>query len=140
MCFSAIRLAVHDPDPAAIRFPPGDTGAEVLVGVSYALVIFLFKFVLVGVRIRVTAAPEFLDEAFALVVVSQFFESLSLFVGDDVSNVFIEPVFVGFLQFRFYIAGFGGWILLILCEHDRAGTEKKTNNKSQTESDFLVRH
>jgi hypothetical protein len=48
----------------------------VLVRVSDALVVFLFELVLVSVRIRIAAAPEFLDEAFALVVVASFLNAL----------------------------------------------------------------
>ena len=38
------------------------------VGVSDALVILFLKFVFVRVRIGIATTPEFLDEAFALVV------------------------------------------------------------------------
>src|SRR5678815_2336338 len=49
--FALIRLAVHDPDAAAIRFPTWDTGAEVLVRVCDSFVVFLFELVLVGIWI-----------------------------------------------------------------------------------------
>src|SRR5205823_8222426 len=39
--FSLVRLSIHDVDAAAVRFPAGDAGGIVLVGVSDALVIFL---------------------------------------------------------------------------------------------------
>jgi len=40
----------------------------VLVSVGDTLVILFLEFVFLGVRIRVAAAPEFFDEALALVV------------------------------------------------------------------------
>ena len=66
--FALVRLAIHDPDAAAISFPAGNAGSEVLVGISDALVVFLFELVFVGVRIGIAPAPEFFDKALALVV------------------------------------------------------------------------
>ena len=80
-----------------------------------------------AIGIRVATTPKLLDEAFALVVSGQFLECLPLFVGDDVGDVFVEPVFVGFFQFGLYVACFGARVLLLLlflCEHAWAGSEK----------------
>ena len=70
-----------------------------LVGVGNPFVIFLAILVFVGVRIRIAPAPEFFDEAFALVVSLQLLESLALVVSDDVRDVLIEPIAVSLLQF-----------------------------------------
>ena len=96
MAFSLVRLAVHDVDTAAVGLPAGDTRRVVLVGVSDALVVFLAKFVFVGVRIRIAPPPEFFDKPFALVVSFQLLESFALFVGDDVRDVFFQPILVRF--------------------------------------------
>ena len=111
-----------------------------LVGVGDPLVVFLFELVLFSVRIRVTAAPEFLDKTFALVVSRQFFECLPLFIGNDVGNVFVQPIFVGFLELRLYVARLGGGILLTLSKHAQAGAQGKNRDHGQTKSNFLVRH
>src|SRR6185369_14247775 len=112
--FAFIGLAVHDPDAATIRFPTWYAGAEVLVGVCDSFVVLLFELVLVSVRIGIAPAPKFLDESFAFVVSSQFFECLTFFVSDDVGDVFVEPVFVSLFEFRLYIAWLVAGILLIL--------------------------
>jgi len=75
----------------------------VFVRVGDTLVILFLELVFVGVRIRIAPAPEFLDEAFAFVVGREFLEGFPLFVGNDVSDVFVEPVFVGLFEFRFYV-------------------------------------
>ena len=46
-----------------------------LVSVSDALVILFLELVFIGVRIRVTTAPELLDKPFPLVVGSQFLKA-----------------------------------------------------------------
>jgi hypothetical protein len=69
----------------------------VLVGIGYPLVILLAKFVFVGVRVRIAAAPELFNKAFAFLVRLELFEGLTLFVCDDVGDVLVEPIFVGLL-------------------------------------------
>src|ERR1043165_804517 len=96
-----------------------------LVGVCDALVVFLFELVFVGVGIRIAATPELFDKAFALVVSGQFLECLTFFVGDDVSDVLIEPIFVSLFEFGLYIAGFSAGVLLILSKNPGAGTENQ---------------
>src|SRR4051794_1967884 len=141
MRFALVRLAVHDPDAAAVSFPTGYAGAEVLIRVCDSFVVFLFEFVLVSVRIGIAPAPKFLDESFSFVVGSQFFECLTFFVSDDVGDVLVEPVFVSFFKFGFYIARLtAGILLLLLREHARAGARKETHYQGQTKSKFLVRH
>src|SRR5215204_3606341 len=126
MCFSSVRLTEHDPNTATVAFPSRNTGAEVFVSVGDALVILFLELVFVSIGIRITTAPKFLDEAFALVVRGQFLECLPLFVRDDVSNVFVEPVLVGLLQFGLYISRFGARVLLVLCEQSWTGAKTKS--------------
>ena len=94
--FSLVRLAVHDPDAAAVGLPAGNARREMFVRVSDTFVIFLAIFVFVGVRVRIATPPEFFDKPFALFVGFQLFESFPLFVGDDVGDVFFQPVFIRF--------------------------------------------
>ena len=56
-------------------------------------------FVLDGIRRGVAPQPELLDELLTLFVGLQHLESVSLFVGDDVLDVFGEPLTVGRLKF-----------------------------------------
>jgi hypothetical protein len=79
-------------------FQPGYAGGKMFVGVSDSLVVFLAIFVFVGVRIGIAAAPKLFDETFPLVIGFQFLKRFALFVSDDVSDVLVEPVLVGFLQ------------------------------------------
>src|SRR5258707_6430280 len=78
MRFGFVGLSIHDPDPTAIRLPPGNAGSEMLVRISDALVVFLAKFVFVRVRIGIAAAPELFDKAFPLVVSRKFLKSFAL--------------------------------------------------------------
>ena len=87
-------------------FQPGMPEAKCLVRVGDALVILFAEFVFVRVRIGIAAAPEFFDEVFALVVGGQFLKGFSFFVGDDVGDVLVEPVFVSLLQFGLTLRGF----------------------------------
>ena len=85
-----------------------------LVSVGDALVILFLELVFFSVRIGIATAPEILDEAFALVVGGEFLKCFPFFVGDDVGNVFVEPVFVSLFQFGFDVARLVGRILLLL--------------------------
>src|SRR6185503_31349 len=129
-----------DPDAATIRFPTRYAGAEVLVRVSDSFVIFLFELVFVGVGIGIAPAPKLFDKTLALVVSGQFLECLPFFVGDDVSDVLVEPVFVSLLEFGLYIARLGARILLILRKDAWADSEKQARYQGQTKGKFLVRH
>jgi len=143
MAFELVRLSIHDPDSAAISFPAGDAGRKVLVRVSNALVVFLFELVFVSVRIRIATPPEFLDKPLALVVRRQLLESLSLFIGDDVSNVFLQPVFVSFFQLRLDVARFIHRVLAlrtILGERREAGSGQEERKDRETKCDSGIRH
>ena len=65
-----------------------------LIGVGDALVVLVFVFVLDGIRRGVAAQPELLDEIVALFVVAEALEGIALFIGDDVDDVFVQPLLV----------------------------------------------
>ena len=84
----------------------------------------LFEFVFDGVRGRIAAEPEGLDELLTLLVGLQSLERGFLFVGDDVGNIFVKPLsqgpvsfflrprsavllLFGFLLLHFLLFGFG---------------------------------
>src|SRR6476469_4876342 len=100
-----IRLAEHDVDAAAVGLPPRDAGGEMLVGVGNALVMFFLEFVLFGVRRGIAALPKRFNKVVALFVVGQLLESRSLFIGNDVRDVFVEPFLVRLAQFLLEGAG-----------------------------------
>ncbi len=56
------------------------------------------EFVLFGVGSGVAAQPELLDEVLPLFVGVQLLEGLAFLVGDDIGDVFIQPLLVGRLQ------------------------------------------
>ena len=92
-----------------------------LVGVGDALVIFLAILVFVGVGIGIAPPPKLLDKALALIVGLELLEGLPLFIGDDVSDVLFQPVFVSLIQLGLDVARLLRWILslfavLFLCE------------------------
>src|SRR5712671_3783108 len=104
MAFDLVRFAPGNINAATIGFPARDARGVMLVGIGDALVILFAKLVLISVRIGIAAAPEFFNEAFALIVGFEFPERFSLFVGNDVGDVFIQPVLVSPFEFRLYIA------------------------------------
>ena len=70
-----------------------------LIGISNALVVLFFIFVFFGVRGRIAALPEGFDKVVALFIVRELPEGGALFVGDDVNDVFVEPLLVRLAQF-----------------------------------------
>jgi hypothetical protein len=72
MRFDFIGLAERDVDTPTIRFPAGDAGRVVLVGISDALVIFFFVFVFVCIRVWIAPSPEIFDVGLALFVCLKF--------------------------------------------------------------------
>src|SRR6202162_1984111 len=90
--------AMNDVDAAAVRLPSGDARSEVLVGISDAAVVLFLEFILDGVGSGVAAQPELLDELLALLVGAELEEGLPLFVGDDVQDVFLEPLLIRGVQ------------------------------------------
>jgi hypothetical protein len=104
MAFDFVGLTPGYIDSTAIGLPAGDAGSIMLVGISYALVVLLAKFVLISVRIGIATAPELFNETLALVVGLQLLKGLPFFVSDDVGNVFVLPILVSLLEFRLDVA------------------------------------
>ncbi len=78
-----------------------------LVGVRDAAVVLFLELVFLGVGRGIAPQPELLDELLALLVGLQPLEGRSLFVGDDVTDVFVEPLLIGrfqlFAELRFVL-------------------------------------
>src|SRR6267143_3015550 len=111
MRLDLVGLAPGDVDATTIGFPARNAGRVMFVGIGDALVVLLAIFVFVRVRIGIAPAPEFFDEALALIVGFQFLESFPFFVSDYVGDVFVQPVFVSLLKLRLYIARLLGRVL-----------------------------
>ena len=107
-----VGRAEGDVDVAAVGLPAGLAGGEVLVRVGDAAVVLFAEFVLRGVRIRIAAQPEILDEGVPLLVVRERLEGLALFVGNNVGHVLVQPGLVGALQLLFD-GPLGGELLLV---------------------------
>src|SRR5262249_10698808 len=101
MGINAVGLSVHDVDAPAVCLPSRHTCSKMLVGVLDTPVMFVLVFVLRSVRCGITTQPELLDKLVALCVVAQLLERPQLFVGDDPTHVFVEPLFVNSAQFLF---------------------------------------
>src|SRR5262249_50415693 len=101
MGINTVGLPVHDVDAPAVGLPPGQARGKMLVGVLDAPIMFVFVFVLRGIRRGVTTQPELLNKLVALRVVAQFLESRQLFVGDDPADIFVQPLFVNSAEFFF---------------------------------------
>src|SRR5581483_8510569 len=94
MGFDFVGLSKDDVNTAAIGFPSWDASCKVLVGVGDALVVLFLILVLFGVGRRVAALPERFDEVVALFVIRELLEGGTFFIGDDVNDVFVEPLFI----------------------------------------------
>src|SRR5688572_21541570 len=100
-----IRLTPLDIDAPAVGFPARDAGCKLLVGVGDAFVIFLAVFVLLGVGIRIAAAPKILDKILALFVRLKGHERALFVLRDDIGDVIVQPALVGLLDLNLYIDG-----------------------------------
>ena len=60
--------APHDVSPSAVSLPSWNAGGIVLVGVSDATIVLLFKIVFREVGIAAAPQPKLLDKLFALFV------------------------------------------------------------------------
>src|SRR5690348_13274232 len=117
MALERVRLAVHDVDAAAICPPSRDTRGEMLVGISDAAVVLLLNRIIDRVWVRTAPLPKLLDEVFTLLVCLQLQKSSALRIGNDVDDVFVEPLFVRgrqFLQNLLLIDFFLSIILLLV--------------------------
>ena len=68
--------------------------AKALVGIRDAAVMLFFVFVLFGIRSGVAAQPEVLDELLPLLVGLELLEGFAFFVGDDLDDVFVQPLLI----------------------------------------------
>src|SRR5947208_4034684 len=87
-----VGLSIKDIDASAIRFPTWLSRGETLVRVGNTAVMFFLEFVLDGIRRRITPEPELLDELLTLFIRFQCLERRFLLVGDDVRDIFIQPL------------------------------------------------
>src|SRR5947208_2746726 len=113
-----------------------------LVSIGDAFVVLLFEFVFFSIRIWIAPAPKFFNEPFTFIIGGEFFESLSLFIGDYVSDILLQPIFVGFLEFRLNHAGLihGILALPVLRKAKEAGAGQDKWKDRQAKNGFLVRH
>ena len=70
-----------------------------LVGVGDAAVVFFLEGVFGGIGIGIAALPELLDELLAFFVGLEMQEGVALFGGDDVDDVFVEPLLILGIEF-----------------------------------------
>src|SRR5258705_6324562 len=114
-----------------------------LIRISNTLIVFLFELVFISVGIGITAAPEFLNEPLTFVIGGQFLESLSLFVGNDISDVLLKPILVSLLEFRLHIARLVHRILafrFVFREPKQTGSSQDQRENGQAKRGILVRH
>ena len=90
-----VRCTEHDVDAASIGFPTLDPGSEVIVGVLDAPVVLLPERVLRGPGRGIAAVPELSNELLPLFIRLEGFEGSTLSIGDDVGDVFVEPLRLG---------------------------------------------
>src|SRR5215471_10446167 len=109
-----VGLAEDDIDAAAIGSPAGDACCVMLIGIGDALVVLFLKFVLFGVGRGIAALPESFNEVIALFVVRELLEGGTLFIGDDVGDVLVKPLFVGLAQLLLKSLGVLFTLLLVL--------------------------
>src|SRR6185312_13914311 len=115
-----------------------------LIGISNAFVVLLFKLVFIGVRIGIAPAPELLDKTLALVIGCQFLKGFSLLIGNDISDVLLKPVLVSLLEFGLHIAGLVHRILtflrFVLREPKQAGSCEYERENGQPKRGILAIH
>ena len=95
MRFNLIRLSVHDINPAAIGFPSGNASGKVFVGISDARVVLFFELVFYRIWRWVATLPEAFDELVPFFVIRKLLECRALFVADNPTHIFIQPLLVG---------------------------------------------
>ena len=69
-----------------------------LVGVGNAPVVLFLERILRRILIRIPPLPEILDERFPLFVGGEVNEGATFFGGDNVNDVFVEPLLVSGIQ------------------------------------------
>src|SRR3989442_15085744 len=78
-----IGRAPDDVHAAAVRFPTGDAGSVMLVGISNAAIVLLFEIVIREVRIAAAAQPKLFNELLALFVRRELEKRSSLFRSEE---------------------------------------------------------
>src|SRR6266498_358613 len=114
-----------------------------LVGVGDPFVIFFLKLVLVGVRIRISSAPELLYKPLPLIISLQLFKGLSLLISNDVGDVLVQPVLVGFFKLWFHIPWLVHWVLALfgaLGKQKCGAARERCEKDRQAKNSFEVKH
>ena len=94
VAFERIRLAIHDVDAAAVGSPAWHTRRKMLVGVGDAAIVLFLYGVVDRIGVGIAPLPELLDKLLALFVGLQLQEGFALRIGDDVGDVFVQPLLV----------------------------------------------
>ncbi len=85
---------MDDIDPASICHPAGFSTLKLLVCKCDPSVVLRLELVLLGSEVRITPKPELFNKSFPLLRSTELFEDVSLFVANDVLDVFLEPLLV----------------------------------------------
>ena len=91
MRFHFIGLTPDDIDTAAVGFPAGNTGSEVLVSVGEAAVMLFPECVRGRFRLGIASVPKNLNELLALVVCREATKRAALIFGNDVRDLVSQP-------------------------------------------------
>src|SRR6266851_8716984 len=94
MGLDLIGWSIDDVNPPAISHPTWLAGCEMLIGIFNAAVVLVLEFVIFAVRIGVAAVPECLNELLTLFFVRELHEGLAFVVGDDPTDIFVQPVLI----------------------------------------------
>src|SRR5437870_12749982 len=94
MQLDLIRRTILDVDTAAISPPTLNAGRKMLVSIGDAPVVFVLKFVVLAIRIRVAPLPEGFDKLVSLFIIRELGEGLTLVIGNDPAHIFIQPLLV----------------------------------------------
>ena len=97
--FALIRRTIGDVDTTAIGLPSRNAAGKRLVSVGDTAVVLFLIFVFDCVRGGGAAQPEAFHELFAFFVGLELLEGLTLFVRDDVRDVFVLPLLPRSFQF-----------------------------------------
>src|SRR5262249_48962322 len=93
-------------DTATVCFPTRDTGSIVFVGISDTTIIFVAILIFRCIGIGVAAQPELFDKLLSLFIGLELLESITLFFGDNVSNIIIHPTLIslgGIFRFMLFL-------------------------------------
>src|SRR5438552_11189516 len=94
MRLDLIWRTINDVDSTAISPPTLNAGRKMLVGIGDAPVVFVLKFVVLAIRIRVAPLPEGFNELVAFFVIRELGEGLALVISNDPAHIFVQPLLV----------------------------------------------